>query len=131
VQNMPTQQVPWGRPNPTDDGPPLMLEGALDASPIHAAYLRTEIDQHHPTVRFILVHLNTAGEWWIYEQTVMGPSAIGGNGWPMQPNDLREADAFCAYSLSIPRAALWYPVSGPLDIQLEDGAYYPLHHPTS
>jgi hypothetical protein len=107
-----------------------MLEGALDASPIHAAYLRTEIDQQHPTVRIILAQLNASGEWWVYEQTVMGPSAISGNGWPMQPNDLDEADAFCAYSLSIPRAALWYPVTGPLDIQLEDGTYYPLRLPS-
>lgn len=126
MTNTQTQRVPLGRPNRTDDGQPVQLDQAINASPIRTAYTRREPDQQHSDARVIVAEQNANGEWWVSEYRLGPPQGAGGmTGWPMQ--DYRDAEVYIAYKLDVPRDAVWWPASAPLEIQWGHGAYAHVH----
>jgi hypothetical protein len=123
VSTAEVQRVPLGRPNRVDDGQPMMLDEAVNASIVSRAYTRLERDERHPQARVVSVEQSTDSEWQVFEY-LLGDKNGGASyrGWPMR--DYAEAEAYCAYRLAAPRAPMWWPAWGPLSVESELGHFW-------
>jgi TIR domain len=114
------QQVSLGRPNDEQDGLPVTLSLALNASNTRIAYTRRDPADVYSEPRVVAVQEAPSGQWWVH-QWLLGSGEYEG----LPATDYRDADVFTVYQLDIPKAAIWWPASGLLSVQYEDGQYYP------